>query len=194
MDFKRQLANGFTLIELLVAITILSIVAVMGWRGLDSIVHTRTVLTQSMEQTRGIQIAFAQLESDCAHAIDPQWFPQHDVIRTADSRFIMVRSVYDDQQPVRLQVVVYRVDEGVLTRRESPATRDLQELDAFWQSALGGTDIFIPVALVPNVTSIALTTFPQTAGPIANYTGIQVDLQIREQSSPLSKVFILGSS
>ena len=38
---RRTLSAGFTLIELLVAIGILAMVAVLGWRGLDSIVRSR---------------------------------------------------------------------------------------------------------------------------------------------------------
>src|SRR5471032_421874 len=59
--------NGFTLVELLVAIGVLAMVAVLGWRGLDSIVRSREVLTSQLEQARGMQLAFAQMQSDCDH-------------------------------------------------------------------------------------------------------------------------------
>jgi general secretion pathway protein J len=64
-------ARGFTLIELLVAISILAIVAVLGWRGLDGIVRARIALTEQMEVTRGMQLAFAQMQSDCEHWPSP---------------------------------------------------------------------------------------------------------------------------
>jgi general secretion pathway protein J len=63
--------RGFTLIELLVAITILAIVAVLGWRGLDGIIRSRVALTAQMEQTRGMQLAFAQMQSDCENMAAP---------------------------------------------------------------------------------------------------------------------------
>ena len=66
MRGTRSRRGGFTLIELLVAISILAIVAVLGWRGLDGIIRSRESLTAKMEQTRGLQLAFAQLQSDCA--------------------------------------------------------------------------------------------------------------------------------
>ena len=66
---------GFTLIELLVAISILAIVAVLGWRGLDSIVRSREALTSELEQTRGLQLTFAQLQSDCANTVNPLNYP-----------------------------------------------------------------------------------------------------------------------
>jgi general secretion pathway protein J len=36
------------LVELLVAITIMAVVAVLGWRGLDSIVRARVSLTRGV--------------------------------------------------------------------------------------------------------------------------------------------------
>ena len=43
-------ARGFTLIELLVAIAILGLVAVLSWRGLDSMVRTQTQTRERSEQ------------------------------------------------------------------------------------------------------------------------------------------------
>src|SRR5450759_316002 len=67
--------KGLTLVELLVAISVLGFVAVLGWRGLDSIVRARIALTSDLEQTRGMQLAFAQLQSDCAHLVSPSALP-----------------------------------------------------------------------------------------------------------------------
>src|SRR5690349_19545387 len=132
----RDGARGFTLIELLVAITILAIVAVLGWRGLDSIVRARATLTTDMEQTRGIQLAFAQLQSDCAHIASAAAIPNREPVVVSQDRLLLVRTVFADDQPTRLQVIVYRLKGSALTRRESAATRDLSELDTMWQAAM----------------------------------------------------------
>ena len=104
---SRLSAAGFTLIELLVAISILAIIAVLGWRGLDSIVRARVLLTAEMEQTRGMQLAFAQLENDCAHLVDATNFPGREVLSAVGARLVLVRNVFEENQPTRLQVVVY---------------------------------------------------------------------------------------
>jgi general secretion pathway protein J len=39
IDKRMGERGGFTLVELLVAISILAIVAVLGWRGLDGIIR-----------------------------------------------------------------------------------------------------------------------------------------------------------
>ena len=42
-------ARGFTLLELLVAISVLSVVSIIAWRGLDSLVATRERLEPGEE-------------------------------------------------------------------------------------------------------------------------------------------------
>lgn len=101
--------SGFTLIELLVAVTILAIIAVMGWRGLDSIIRARVGLNQELEQSRGAQISFVQLENDCAHLVSEAMLPRRENIRAFEQQLILIRTVYEDNQATRLQVVAYRM-------------------------------------------------------------------------------------
>jgi general secretion pathway protein J len=150
-------ARGFTLIELLLAISILAIIAVLGWRGLDSIVRSRETLTAGMDQTRGLQLAFAQMQSDCENLADSTLLRNRAFLQAEDNRITLVRMVMAENQPTRLQVVSYRVRDGVLTRRESLATRELTQLDNLWQAALGDTDSSMAaVALQSGVQGMAM--------------------------------------
>ncbi|MBA5637228.1 prepilin-type N-terminal cleavage/methylation domain-containing protein [Duganella sp. LX20W] len=133
-------ARGFTLIELLVAISILAIVAVLGWRGLDGIIRSRQALTAQMEQTRGMQLAFAQMQSDCENLAPATLLHGRANLLAETDRLTLVRTVLTESEPSRLQVVSYRVRDGVLLRRESSATRDLAQLDMLWQGARSDTD------------------------------------------------------
>lgn len=136
----RPRARGFTLIELLVAISILAIVAVLGWRGLDGIIRSRQALTAQMEQTRGMQLAFAQMQSDCENLAPTTLLHGRANLLAETDRLTLVRTVLTENEPSRLQVVSYRVRDGVLLRRESGATRDLVQLDMLWQGARSDTD------------------------------------------------------
>ena len=147
-------ARGFTLIELLVAITVLAIVAVMGWRGLDTIVRSREQLTQNMEQTRGIQLTFAQLQSDLEHIADKALLRDHQNLLADNSRLVFIRTVLSENAASQLQVVSYIIRDGVLSRSESAATRDLGQLDALWQAAIGQSGAQSTVALHSGVTAM----------------------------------------
>ena len=63
-------ARGFTLIELLVAITIMSIIALLSWRGIDGMVRSQQITRERSDQLVVIQNALAQWQSDL-DAIQP---------------------------------------------------------------------------------------------------------------------------
>lgn len=208
-------ARGFTLVELLVAIAVLAIVAVLGWRGLDGIVRSRQALTEQMEQTRGIQLAFAQLQSDLEQLADGTLMGARPNLVADAQRMSFVRTMFNEGEATRLQVVTYRIQEGVLTRRESLPTRDLMQLDQLWQTALGDADATPGIALQAGATAMTVRIWdrkewrPANGGPAnggqANGsptappstrdgpTGLELALQMQGQESPLSKIFLLGA-
>ena len=63
--------RGMTLVELLVAMTVMAFIAVLGWRGLDSITRARISLNEELAQTRGLQLTFAQMQTDCMNVVNP---------------------------------------------------------------------------------------------------------------------------
>jgi len=208
--------KGLTLVELLVAISVLGFVAVLGWRGLDSIVRARIALTSDLEQTRGMQLAFAQLQSDCAHLVSPSALPNRIPLAVGQGQLTLVRTVFADNQPSRLQVIAYRVNDGVLTRRESAATRDLRELDTLWQTAVNDTDtgqapfdkLRTGVTLQSDVAAMTMrlwinggwrteadaviTIGGSTATPSIP-TGLEVTMQLRGRDTGMLKIFLLGA-
>jgi len=200
--------KGLTLVELLVAISVLGFVAVLGWRGLDSIVRARIALTSDLEQTRGMQLAFAQLQSDCAHLANLSVLPNRVPLAVGQGQLTLVRTVFADNQPSRLQVISYRVNDGVLTRRESPATRDLRELDTLWQAAVKDTDTGQAVTLQSGVAAMTMrlwinggwrteadaviTIGGSTATPSVP-TGLEVTMQLRGRDTGMLKIFLLGA-
>ncbi|WP_426195477.1 PulJ/GspJ family protein [Massilia sp. DWR3-1-1] len=201
-------ARGFTLVELLVAISILAMVAVLGWRGLDGIVRARVSLTEQMEVTRGMQLAFAQMQSDCEHIpVDGALLGSRPYLLFDDDRLTLVRLSMVENEPTRLQVVSYRVREGVLLRRESNATRNMTELDVMWKAATSDADTTAPVALQTGVTGIGVQNWannswqmiqaplvaPSIPAPGVTY-GLQVVLQTRTLAAPMVKTFLLGGA
>jgi general secretion pathway protein J len=213
----KRSRRGFTLVELLVAISVLAIVAVLGWRGLDGIVRARFALNNDLDQTRGMQLAFAQLQNDCARIVDPRDIGLRPILVSETNRLTLVRNVFADNEPSRVQVVAYRVVDGVLTRRESVPTRDFRELDTLWQTAVADTDRNNqPVPLQQNVTTMYIRTWSGNAGwqggaqvatgnpnavqlasPPSDLRGIEVALQAAGGQSgnanSMTKIFLLGA-
>ncbi|WP_395822458.1 type II secretion system protein J [Collimonas sp.] len=208
-------SSGFTLVEMIIAITILAMVAILGWRGLDGIVRSRIALTSEMEQTRGMQLTFAQLQSDCDQLAPASLMPGRQTLLAAQDRLLIVRLVYAEQQPTLVQVVDYRLRNGVLTRKESIATRDLSAIDGLWQSALNDAgdnpDNTQAVALQSDLDSMqmqlwgsdgqgwrpppAATADPESGRAATNqWVGLQVALQIRSHSGSMVKTFLLGGA
>jgi general secretion pathway protein J len=199
---------GLTLVELLVAISVLGFVAVLGWRGLDSIVRARIALASDLEQARGMQLAFAQLQSDCAHLANLSVLPNRIPLALGQGQLTLVRTVFADNLPSRLQIISYRVNDGVLTRRESPATRDLRELDTLWQAAVKDTDTGQAVTLQSDVAAMTMrlwinggwrteadaviTISGSTATPSVP-TGLEVTMQLRGHDTGMLKIFLLGA-
>ncbi|HJV75828.1 MAG TPA: prepilin-type N-terminal cleavage/methylation domain-containing protein [Noviherbaspirillum sp.] len=203
--------RGFTLVELLVAISILAIVAVLGWRGLDSIIRARTSLNDDLTETRGLQLAFAQMQSDSSHIATPESIGTRPPLLAQPGRLTLVRMVFSENQPSRVQVVAYRLRDGVLTRRESVATRDLKELDTAWTAALGDADPTPAVTLHSSISDMVIRTWipgvgwqatggdaaPVPAAPVPGaqaVTGLEVALQLRGRPASLTKIFLLGAA
>ena len=212
--------HGLTLVELLVAISVLGFVAVLGWRGLDSIVRARIALTSDLEQTRGMQLAFAQLQSDCAHLASPTDLPNKIPLAVGPGWLALVRTVFADNQPSKLQVITYRLKDNQLARRESAATRDLKELDNWWLSATHDTETSQAVmlqtdvteltmrlwsnnswragsdALPPVISPVATPPMPPGFPPPANLsipTGLEVTLKLHGHDTGMVKIFLLGA-
>lgn len=204
--------RGLTLVELLVAISVLGFVALLGWRGLDSIIRARIALTSGLEQTRGMQLTFAQLQNDCAHLANPSVLPNRVPLAVSQERLTLVRTIFADNQPSRLQIITYQVKDGELTRRESVPTRDLRELDAIWLTTANGSDNAQAVVLQSGVAALTMrlwdsggnrwhtgigTNKPSaSASTAASHfapTGLEVALQLQANETAILKIFLLGA-
>ncbi len=204
----KRAQRGFTLVELVVACTILALLAVLGWRGLDSVMRARTALTQDMEQLRRTQLAFAQLENDCANLADLAGWGERAVLSSDGGQIVLVRMLPADGQPTQLQVVRYRLKDGNLLRAASAGTRELGELDAQWQRASVGDTVLQEVVLQGAVNGMAVRAWNGERAAWRSGANVAYDappgrprvrpletgleLTLAGSHGPLRKVFMLG--
>ena len=55
---------GFTLVEVLVALAVMALLALLSWRGLDTMLRTQSGLQQRADQIRTLQAGLAQWQTD----------------------------------------------------------------------------------------------------------------------------------
>ncbi len=63
----RQRALGFTLIELMVSIFIMSMLALMSWRGIDGMARAQEISRERADAVATMQTALSQWQSDLDH-------------------------------------------------------------------------------------------------------------------------------
>lgn len=56
--------RGFTLLELIVAVSVLALIAVFSWRGLDAVLRTRDSLNVAQARLDALQRSFNRIEHD----------------------------------------------------------------------------------------------------------------------------------
>lgn len=217
MRYER-LCKGLTLVELMVAIAVLGFISMLGWRGLDAITRARLALNQELIQTRGLQLAFAQLQVDCANTVDSNTLAGAAPLLIDANRVTLARRLQPEAQPGALQLVTWRLREGLLTREESAPTRDLNQLKRHWQVAQTGTAA--AVKLQSNVQQMTLRVWaddgrgwrawqqmstptvsrgslmsPETGTTAAQtiWRGLEVSLQLPGRTASMTKIFMLGS-
>jgi len=93
MQPNRQTTRGFTLIEVLVAISVMALMSLMAWRGLDGMLRSQSSLQSRSDEIRSLQAGLAQWQSDLDQLAElsgtPSWDWNGQVLRltrrTADA-------------------------------------------------------------------------------------------------------------
>lgn len=128
LSHQRDSTRGFTLIEVLVAMTIMAILAVMAWQGVDGIVRTRTASQARLEQLLRVNTVLAQFEQDLEASQDsgalPQPLPSFDGLSLRLTR----------RTPEGLQLVVWSLRGGTWLRWPGPVVTTTKALQESWMT------------------------------------------------------------
>jgi len=131
----RTVARGFTLIELLVAISVMALMAVLSWRGLDGVSRAQIQLQQRSDEVLALQATLGQWGADLDALAEQPNLPNLDW----DGRALRLLRHSSGGRDEGLRVVAWsrRSDHGVgqWLRWQSPALRNRSELELAWQKA-----------------------------------------------------------
>lgn len=122
MHFAPQRHAGFTLIEVLVAITVMALMSLMAWRGLDGMLRSQSGLQSRADEVRTLQAGLAQWQTDLDQMAElndkPSWLWDGKVLR-------LTRRANASEEAIQVVAWTWRSDVG------NPAGGDWQR----WQSA-----------------------------------------------------------
>lgn len=120
---RRGQSLGFTLLELMIAIALLSVVAVLSFRGLDSILNTRERIVEASDELRALTVSFAQIEEDMRRSWPSRLLNLGAPALSfapgpieGQSQLQLLRENTGAASRDRVQRVIYRVREGRLER------------------------------------------------------------------------------
>jgi general secretion pathway protein J len=65
-----QRVRGFTLIEVLIALSLMALLTMMSWRGLDAMLRVAQVTRDNSVSLSGLQMGLAQWAVDLAHVVE----------------------------------------------------------------------------------------------------------------------------
>jgi general secretion pathway protein J len=85
MKAHQPAARGFTLIEVLVAISVMALMSLMAWRGLDGMLRSQSSLQSRSDEIRSLQAGLAQWQTDLDQLAElsgtPSWDWNGQVLR-----------------------------------------------------------------------------------------------------------------
>ncbi|MES9901499.1 MAG: type II secretion system minor pseudopilin GspJ [Sedimenticola sp.] len=131
---KRLTMGGFTLMELLVAISIFTIMSMMAYGGLHTLLTSRDHTDRAAEQFAMLQSTFLFLQQDLAQAVDRGTRDEFGDNQPAFSggngdellTFVHAGTMGVDRAHMQLQLVAYRLDGERLQRLSWPVLDRMQ--------------------------------------------------------------------
>ncbi|KVE35027.1 PulJ/GspJ family protein [Burkholderia sp. TSV86] len=209
--------RGFTLIEMMIAITILAVIAILSWRGLDQIIRGREKVSAAMEDERVFAQMFDQMRIDARLAATDDEAGQP-AVRVSGDTLQIVRALDAPGVAPRLVVVRYRISGGRVVRYASPPIVDADTLRRTLQG--GDTEGWSAVPLMRGVGMINArlyvpkvgwtTSMPDADSALAQnndaikvpqlgnapppraVTGLEVSIGATSLHVPITRVFLVG--
>jgi len=152
-------ARGFTLIELLVAISLLALMAVLTWRGLDGISRSQGQLQQRGDEVQTLQATLGQWSADLdALAEQPNW---SSLAWDGRSMRMLRHDAVNPAAGLRVVAWVRRgagvaASSGQWVRWQSDAVRTRAQLESAWQQAQAWAQTPTPQDRLKETPTIAL--------------------------------------
>ena len=184
----RRPSHGFTLVELLVALTVMAVLTVMAWRGVDGIVRARDAADAQLQRSLRLNTAVAQWDRDLLMLFDTPAVPP---LSYDGARLRLVRRVDAGANGgPGVQLVVWARRGTQWTRWTGPVVTRAAELQDSWlRSQQPEADAAAALVLLDGVSDLQIQFFrdnawsnPQSSGDAGAAAG-SGDGAARQESS-----------
>ena len=152
---SRRRKAGFTLIEVLVALSLLAVMAVLSWRGIDGITRAQAATQRYTDEVLTLQAGLGQWRADLdammvwptpAGADAARLPPQHSLVWNGSLLRITRQDSGEPGAGLRVVAWARREVDGRWLRWQSQPVRSHAAWDAAWQAAEGWGRAPVPVA------------------------------------------------
>lgn len=188
--------GGFTLLELLVAVALMGVLAVLCWRGLDTVLRSRDVIVHNNDELRALTAAFAQLDDDLRRSWTVRLLriSSRDPIRFTRASpdgpvaLELLRESGSLDERLRIQQVIYRLRDGQLERGFGPWQPEGQSEGVSIGALSGGA-----IGRATDVASGGLTTAAMVWQPLlANVAALEMRAWIEQQKNWINAAGLVG--
>lgn len=203
---------------MLIAITILAVLALLSWRGLDQVIRGRDRVEAVMEDERTFAQMFDQMRIDARRAVSDDEAAGQPPVRVVGNTLQIVRRFDTPGGPPRIQIVRYLISSGRVVRYASPPISDARVLRSMLADS--SVDGWSSVPLMRNVGAITALVYVPKVGwtidmptaddalaknhdalkqpivgngpPDRSVTGLEVGIGATSLHVPIKRVFLVG--
>jgi general secretion pathway protein J len=194
----RRRSSGFTLVELLVALSILALMSLLAWRGLDGVIRGRDAARVQTERITALNSMMEQMAIDLRNVTDQSGAPIRLITATETGlRGMQVRRAWTGPDGVNRDIlVVWQLDADNRWTRASFAVNAKGDAQAALQASqpmLQSTKLDIRLFAQARWWNFSEWPLPWNNG-VAPQRVDGVALEMTLPEGPVSRTFLVGGA
>lgn len=195
MNNKDSNQRGFTLIEVLVSVTILSLVGLMAWRGMDAMIKGSEVIEKRRDADSTYLKLIKQFDKDCSEIPSADQLGFSPVAYGQNELLILRKTKINGQTSWVL--VTYKSSSEGFKRQIFLNISDLSEIKNILAMANKKSNFDYPHSeismSISDITHQTLVLLPESHnGNINSARGIKAQWFVKDRKDPITRFCLIG--